>query len=103
MNEYELNGVYACDCTPCCVLYVSDLQVDKLRELDGRIDAIDARKTNNRAVCAYVTFEEEEGALRAVATYPKSLLYWVCQPRYVCMQRIAVFGVWSGVSHRVVP
>lgn len=36
---------------------------------------------NNAATSAFITFQEEEGALRAMATYPRTYVHWCCQPK----------------------
>lgn len=56
---------------------------DKIKEKDDEIDqAIGMRQMGGEimATCAYVTFEEEEGKDRALATYPPTFCMWLCQP-----------------------
>ena len=52
-----------------------------LATLDQRIDDLEADPLTSMPVCAYITFEEEEGRLRALHEYPHSYTLFCCQPR----------------------
>jgi hypothetical protein len=52
-----------------------------LAELDAELDVIESSHKRVRANAAFITFEEEEAALRALEAYPTSTLRYCCQPR----------------------
>ena len=49
---------------------------EKLAKLDEKIDLLQSTKV--RPVCAYVTFDHEEGVLRAVEAFPESAIIRLC-------------------------
>ena len=53
----------------------------RIRYLDQELDDILEYDKLDKAVVAYVTFEEAEGALRAMDQYPNTFMYWLCQSR----------------------
>ena len=52
---------------------------EELARMDGVLDNKEGEKHNRKALSAYITFEEEEAALRVLETYPRSTLLYVCQ------------------------
>lgn len=62
---------------------------DELVKLKKELDSVDknlddlysgSKRANLRASFAFVTFHQEEGALRALAAYPRSPFNWLCMP-----------------------
>ena len=51
----------------------------KLRDIDDKLKALDTDEHFHHIVCGFVTFDDEEGALRALDTYPPSRVLWCCQ------------------------
>ena len=57
-------------------------ELDTLQDLDDQIQLHEADPNIHNPECAFITFEKKENKLRALATYPRSsIFYWCCQGR----------------------
>ena len=60
-------------------------ELDRLETYDEKIAELEANPTIHNPECAFITFQKREDKLRALATYPRSsLFYCMCQPRDPC-------------------